>query len=97
MKTDVYKEYAETKQLIKGLEARLKELNPLILQEVLQADKKTVENEYGRFYSQTKKSWSYSETVDELKEELEMRKVKEQENGTAEVEEVETLYFKTNE
>lgn len=85
MNEAILEELAIIKQKIKTLEAREKELKPLVLEQVelFGKNKKHLEKDYANFTRTVVPVWEYSEVVDQKKEELKMIQIDEQENGIA--------------
>jgi hypothetical protein len=95
-KIELFKKYAGIKNAIKDLEDQKEVLQDALLKEVLVAKDKKVELPFGKFSVTTRKAYKYSEAVENKKEELDLLKIEEQENGLATATESHSLVYKEN-
>lgn len=89
------REYAELKVQEKAIKARIEELAPVALQEVVATGSDKLETQLGNFTIKRVKRWKYSPAVDEAKLALDTLKGAEEASGTATFVEVEQLEFRT--
>lgn len=90
------KSYAQLKSEAKRIDFALKELAPLILKEMAEADLDKVPTSLGNFSVKKMKKWTYSEKVEEIKLALDERKADEEATGTATFTEMPILEFREN-
>lgn len=62
--------YAEIKKTIKALEEEAKQLNPLVLEEMMASSIKTAKTEFGTFSVVERKMYTYSPVVAQLENKL---------------------------
>jgi len=91
MEIKYYQRYVEIKEAKKLLELEEDLIKKEILHDLEVAPEGKIANEFGKFNRSTRKTYKYSEKVDELNEMIKMRKVDEEEQGIAE--KVETYYI----
>lgn len=89
-----FQEYAELKRQQKEIEAKLDELQPVLLKEMADSGNDKVDAEFGVFTRSGKKKWKYSDGVNELEAQLKDKKKDEQADGTATFEESTYLTFR---
>lgn len=87
-------EYAELKIQTKNAEARMKELQPLIVGAMQHEGIDKIPTSKGSFTLQARKTWTYSGVVEELKANLDARKEQEEADGTASYKEAPVLQFR---
>jgi|15BtaG_2_1085339.scaffolds.fasta_scaffold07528_3 hypothetical protein len=87
--------YANIKKQIKELEVAEKALKAEVLDEILKAGEKHVVRPYGQFTKCVRKtSWKYSSDLTEALEDIDIKKLDEQESGVAKCKETEYITFK---
>ena len=94
MEKQTFEAYAKIKHQIKELTAEAKELEQEILPDMIEGGIDKVKTEFGGFTIVNRKTWTYSEKVAELSEEVKAQKKKEEEDGTAKAEEKKSLLFR---
>ena len=92
MNKEIYQQYAKIKNQIKALEAEAKELEPQIVEDM--GEEKSISTTIGSFYITKRKSWTYSQALNELASGLRIKQIMEQSNGTAKSKESQSLIFK---
>lgn len=88
---EIYKEYAELSDTISTLEKCKEQLKSTILSS-MKTDKEQFD--FGKFTKATRKSYTYSDRVKEMEENVAIQKIKEVEKGIAELKETTYLVFK---
>lgn len=88
------KEYAELKIEEKKIKVRIEELNPIIKEGILSEKLDKVPTNFGNFIIKKIKRWTYSPSVAQAKENLDLLKSEEEADGTATFVEVESLEFR---
>jgi hypothetical protein len=91
-----FEEYANTKKQIAELEAKVKELQPLIFQELMNLDLEKTTTKFGLFELIPKKTWTYPKQVKDLEARLKGLKKETEENGSATYETCRYLKFDPN-
>jgi hypothetical protein len=94
MNKDQLKRYAELKIQATAIDAELKELQPLVLSDILESQLDKVPTSLGNFNIKKRKVWKYSPAVESEKEILDKLKETEEADGTATFEEVAQLEFR---
>lgn len=79
---NIFKEYAELKRQIAGLEAKRKELELQVLDELSNYDN-NYQTQWGKFSSYGRKVWEYSNVVKALTDQVAKRKKEEEIEGVA--------------
>jgi len=97
----ILKQYANLKVQAKEIEAKLKELEPKVFDQVMAVDGEKIEAKYGTFSLTTKKVWNYSETLlekeSQIKEKIKLMKREEELSGKATLEDIRSgLRFQAN-
>ncbi len=96
---DLYEQYAMMKNATKVLDERVKELQGMIADVMLDLGVDKQEFDYGTFSIATRKTYRYSQALEQrenqLNEELENDKQKERESGVATCEEKKGLLFRS--
>ena len=90
------KEYAELKLEEKRIKARMAELNPTILNFMMESNFDKIDSPIGDFIIKKMKRWTFTPVVAELENDLENLKDAEKANGKATFREVEQLEFREN-
>ena len=90
-------QYADLKRAEKQLKADIGVLKPIILDYMNEDATKELEAEVGTFTIQSRRTWKYSDDVDQVESNLKEKKKIEQQEGTATYEEKDSLYFKAAE
>ncbi len=90
---NLYEEYAQVDAEIKALETKKEQLRPHITKMMTDEGLEKVEFALGKFSVSPKKTWTYTEKVTELSEELKAQKAKEESTGEATFEESPILRF----
>jgi len=88
-----YEEYTVLEAQIKDLENKKDELRGLILSDMVQSKKESVDTAVGKFTVTRLKTWVYPEKVVELGEKFKAAKAKAESTGEAEFTEKESLRF----
>lgn len=94
MEKETFAQYAKIKHQIKELTAEAKELEPEIVSGMVELGVDKVKTEFGGFTLTTRKTWSYSEKVTALEEQVKVLKAQEESGGVATFEEKKGLMFK---
>lgn len=94
MNKEILKEYAELKIQGSAIDARLDELKPLVLQDILEAQMDKVPTSYGAFTIKKRKIWTYSPEIGAMEEDLKKHKAIEEADGIAKFTEVPQLEFR---
>lgn len=84
--------YAEIQKQIKELNDKAKELQPILLQEIVESGEKNIKKEFGTFSIAERKKYTYSEKVVEL--EIKLKETKKEEEGNQEPIVTQTLMFR---
>lgn len=92
MNKQIYQQYAKIKNQIKALEAEAKELEPQIVEDM--GEVRSIATTIGLFFITCRKSWTYSQALNELATGLKIKQIMEQSNGTAKAKESQSLTFK---
>ncbi len=90
---NLYEEYAQVQAEIDALELKKSQLRPHIMQMMIDNGLEKMEFALGKFSVSPKKTWTYSEKVVEMTDELKSRKAKEESTGEATYEESPSLRF----
>lgn len=96
---EVLKRYAEVCSAIKRLETEkeeLKESVSIVIERINPDDDNKVDTDFGTFSNVTKRKYKYTPFVESLKNELDLAKEKEEQEGTAEYTETKYVKFTTN-
>ncbi len=80
---ELFKKYAEIKAEIKRLEEEAKMIAPTIMEMVDSTDEKRIESDFGKFSVTTKKTWKYSEIVNDMAAKLKIQQDNEVATGKA--------------
>ncbi len=88
-----YDEYAILDAQIKEMENKKDELRGLILRDMVEAGEEAIETAVGKFSITRRKTWTYTEKVNELSDKLKATKAKEESTGDATYTEEESLRF----
>lgn len=96
MNKEQLKEYADLKIQEKAITARMKELGPLVLADILEAGFDKVPTDYGNFNIKKRKTWKYTDEVDNLVDRLKILQESEQATGAATFVEVSQLEFRAS-
>lgn len=91
---ELFKRYAELQAEIKEKTELLDAVKEGIVNHMHKAKKENEVTEFGKFTIAKRKNWIYTPAVDKIKEKLDLAKVKEQENGKAQMEITNYLTFK---
>jgi len=83
MNKEMLKEYAELCQQIKELEQKKKAIQPLVLAHMQEVGVEKIQSPFGTFSINERTSYTYSEEVLMIQEELQFAKKEEEENGKA--------------
>lgn len=94
MDKTLFKKYADIKNQIAQLQEEADEIAQQVTLEMNNNQLDKVESDFGTFYFTTRKSWKYSEAVDDLAENLKQTKKDEEETGRATFEETKSLSFR---
>lgn len=81
--TNIYKEYAQTKQKIQALQEKEATLKEIILTTLQKEGIEKEERTEGVFTIARRAIWKYTTTIKKLEEKLKVQKVKEQQRGDA--------------
>ncbi len=90
---NLYEEYAQVQAEIDALELKKSQLRPHITQMMIDQGMDKMEFALGKFSVSPKKTWTYSDHVLELTENLKAEKAREESTGEATFEEAPVLRF----
>lgn len=93
MKKELFQKYAELKLKVKELETEMSEISPDILAEIIEAGVDKVEMDAGQFIIESRKTWKFSDDLENLKVEIKNKEKEEMATGVAEFEEKKFLKF----
>lgn len=88
-----FEKYAQLKEQEKEIAEEIKELKPLLVEDMLEAKADKVESDYGTFSIVKRKHWTYSSDTQALDLKLKEIKKTEEADGTATYTEKENLMF----
>lgn len=94
MNTEILKEFAELKIQANVIDARIEELKPVVLKDIIDAGFDKVPTPIGNFNIKKRKVWKYSGAFDVAKKALDELKAREEAEGTATFTEVSQLEFR---
>lgn len=89
----IYEEYAKVRAEKDELVFREEILKAEILDDLKKNNLKKAETSFGKFTIGSRKTWIYSDKIDELKEKLAIKQIREQEKGIAKAKETNYLVF----
>ena len=89
-----FKKYADIKNKIKALTQDAKLIEAEIKEELVEADVKKVNSDFGTFSVTTRTTWKYTENVDAIKNKLKEEQKAEQDSGVATSTEASSLMFR---
>lgn len=92
--TQKFEEYETLKTQVKIAEERIKELQPILMEQVPEG--KEIEGKAGVFYVQNRSKWEYTDKVKQAKKSLDELKKDEEATGDANHTFIPTLYFRVN-
>lgn len=90
---NLYDEYALLEAEIAERELKKEQLRPLILEQMIENDKKKIETAIGVFSVSKRKKWTYPKVVLDIGEEFKAAQAKAQSTGEATFEETQLLVF----
>lgn len=93
MNGGILEEYAAVQAEIDALELKKSQLRPFIMEKMVEDGVTKMEFALGKFSFSPKKTYTYSEKVIEMSEELKAQKAKEESTGEATFEETQILRF----
>jgi hypothetical protein len=94
---DILQEYAKIKQEIKLLESKAEELNPKVLEVMRGAEVEEIEiGEIGKLSLGSRRTWKYSQKLQEKEKELKAEKKVEEQTGLADYQEKHYVIFKVS-
>lgn len=79
----ILKRYADIKLEIKGLEAEQDELNPRVLEVLVNEDIEELSTDEGKFSKMSRRKWTYTESTQDKEKALKTAKAREEQNGDA--------------
>ena len=86
--------YAELKKQMTALEREIESLQPQVYEELKQLPDPKLKTQYGSFSITRRATWTYSEEIQRIDEDLKAKRKGEQENGTAKAEYTESVTFR---
>lgn len=89
------RKYAETKELIKGLNEKLDELKPEIEEYMRQEDAEKIDTSFGLFVLKARRTYEYPQELQEREAKLKEDKLKAEQVGTANYQEKNYLQYVT--
>lgn len=93
MDKKLFKQYAELKAARDELDEKMSKINGKILEALVDARMDRYNAEFGVFSVVPRKTWKYSDKVNQTEVKLKQLKEKEQESGVAQFEESQSLRF----
>lgn len=96
MNNDLFYALALKQKELEQVQEELNELRDKVSEHMAQEGVDKVEGDFGSFYFQSRKKWSYSDDIIELEQKLKDKKKEEQEKGIAGVEASTSLTFRKN-
>jgi VCBS repeat-containing protein len=94
MNQEIFARYADIKKQIAELEDQLEELKPEVTAELKELPNNSAKLPFGVFNLQKRAKWTYSETIQQLDQQLKAGKKEEEQNGIATAEYTEYVMFK---
>ncbi len=91
--SNLLEEYASVQAEIDALELKKSQLRPFIMEKMISDGVDKIEFALGKFSVSPKKTWTYTEKVTEMTDELKAQKAKEESTGEATFEESPQLRF----
>lgn len=93
MEKEQLEQYAHLKQEEKRIAEAIKQLGPLVLEQIKQSGHDKVKSSFGTFSITKRRSYKYSDRVRGIEDGLKTAKAQEEADGTAEVVEKESLAY----
>jgi hypothetical protein len=91
---ELYKELAELLRLQKEIDEKVTTAKTALLEKMQESGEEKTVTEWGAFTLASRKSYTYSPTIKKMEGEVKLAKVKEEQDGTAEVKTTNYILFK---